>query len=258
MEAEDRRWKIAPAFSILYYLRSSILNPRRMLTLAIETSGPLGSIALVDGANVLGEEALELGRQHGQSLIPAIGRILEQAGKTPRDLALLAVSVGPGSFTGLRVGVVCAKTLAYATGCRLAAVDTLQAIAGNSPPEVSTVEVVCDAHRGDLFVGRYNRVSAEAWEPAAPIEVVNAERWRELLPPDGVVTGPALEKLAPLMASRCRIVPAELWVPQATWIARLGRQAVESGNVSDLWSVEPVYLRRSSAELQWERLHPGG
>lgn len=229
-----------------------------MLTLAIETSGPKGSIALVEGANVLGEEALELGRQHGQSLIPAIGRMLAQAGKTPRHLALVAVSVGPGSFTGLRVGVVCAKSLAYATGCRLAGVDTLWAIACNSTRAVTSVEVLCDAHRGDLFVGRYTRVAAEAWEPAAPIEVVNAEHWREQLVPDRFVTGPALEKLAPLIAGRCQVLPPDLWVPRATWIARLGKQAVDSGNVSDLWSIEPVYLRRSSAELQWERLHPGG
>ena len=78
------------------------------------------------------------------------------------------MSVGPGSFTGLRVGVVCAKTLAYATGARLAAVDTLEAIAANSPPDVETVHVITDAQRGDLFVGTYRRTADGRLAPRRP------------------------------------------------------------------------------------------
>src|SRR5450759_3825007 len=99
-----------------------------MLTLAIETSGPLGSVALFESETVLGEQSLELGRQHGQSLIPTIRQLLTFYGKLPRDLELVAVSIGPGSYTGLRVGVVCAKTLAYAANSQLVAVDTLHAV----------------------------------------------------------------------------------------------------------------------------------
>src|SRR5712671_1633891 len=113
------------------------LKSTDLLTLAIETSGPLGSVAVIEAGQVLGEETLELGRQHGQSLIPTIGRVLADSGKKARDCQLVAVSVGPGSYTGLRVGVVCAKTLAYVANCRLAAVDTLQSIACNSPVDVA-------------------------------------------------------------------------------------------------------------------------
>src|SRR5262245_22963627 len=112
-----------------------------MLTLAVETSGPVGSVALLDGEQCLDERVLELGRHHGQALVPEIGRLLAGQGRMPRDCALIAVSAGPGSFTGLRVGIVCAKTLAYAAGCRVAAVDTLLAIACNSPGEVAAVQV---------------------------------------------------------------------------------------------------------------------
>jgi len=227
-----------------------------MFTLAIETSGPSGSIAVVEAGQLASEETLELGKQHGQSLIPAIGRVLAQCGKTPRDIELVAVSTGPGSFTGLRVGVVCAKTFAYATGCRLAAVDTLLAMACNSPEDVSLVEVVCDAHRGDLAVGRYARREDKKWEPARPIEVISAADWMAQLAPETIVTGPALEKLASQLAGRCRVLPSETRVPRAIWIARLGAEAVESGQEASPWSLEPVYLRRSSAELQWEKLHP--
>lgn len=226
-----------------------------MLTLAIETSGPSGSVAVVDAGKVLSEEALELGKQHGQVLIPAIGRILAECRLAPRDIELVAVSVGPGSFTGLRVGVVCAKTFAYVTGCRLAAVDTLRAIACNCPSDVADVEVICDAHRGDLAVGRFAR-AGEAWEPARPVEIVKTADWLARLDSRAVVTGPALEKLAAQVEQRCRVLPPETRVPRPIWIAHLGALAFAAGQLENPISLQPIYLRRSSAELQWERLHP--
>src|SRR5438552_3091101 len=99
------------------------------LTLAIETSGIVGSIALCSDGERIEERTLQLGRHHGQSLIPELRQLLEDHRRKPRDCDLIAVSIGPGSFTGLRVGVVCAKTLAYVTGSRVAAVDTFHAIA---------------------------------------------------------------------------------------------------------------------------------
>src|SRR5207302_9751075 len=98
------------------------------------------------------------------------GRVLADSGKKPRDCQLVAVSVGPGSYTGLRVGVVCAKTLAYVVNCRLAAVDTLQSIACNSPVDVAVVEVICDAQRGDLFAGTYARDVHGEWVPRGGVQ----------------------------------------------------------------------------------------
>jgi tRNA threonylcarbamoyladenosine biosynthesis protein TsaB len=228
-----------------------------MLTLAIETSGRAGSVALVNADGLLAEQVLELGSRHAQSLVPTIGRLLAGSGHAARDLALVAVSVGPGSFTGLRVGVVCAKTLAYAVGCPLAAVDTLRAIACNSPAEVSDVDVVCDAQRGDLFVGRYSRTPTGLWQARGEIEIVRAEDWAARLHPDLIVSGPGLDKYASLAEGRVRLLAAEFRVPVATWVARLGVAAHEAGESTDLALVEPRYLRRSSAEAQWEKLHPG-
>src|SRR5262245_22615939 len=128
-----------------------------MLTLAIETSSPRGSLALVEGDQVLKERSLEFEQRHGQALVPDIRSLLPAAGRSLHDLSLIAVSVGPGSFTGLRVGVVCAKALAYALECPVVGVDTLRAIACNCPVDVATVQVISDAQRGDVFVGRYAR-----------------------------------------------------------------------------------------------------
>jgi len=226
-----------------------------MLTLGIETSGPIGSVAVVESGEVLREQTLELGCQHGQSLIPAIRNILADCGKKAKDCELVAVSVGPGSFTGVRVGVVCAKTLAYAVNCRLAAIDARHAVACNSPADVSRVSVICNAQRGDLFTAVYDRDRAGSWVPEAGPEILSAESWIAGLQAQDTVSGPGVDKLAGLIGGRCRILAAEFRVPQAAWIARLGIRAAEVGATSDLWAVEPLYLGRSSAEVQWEKLH---
>ena len=93
--------------------------------------------------------------------------------------------------------------------------------------------------------------------PEGGIRIASAEAWAASLSSEDTVSGSALEKLEGLVEGRCRILAPDDRVPQAAWIARLGIRQVETGLTADLWSVEPLYLRRSSAELQWEKLHPG-
>jgi tRNA threonylcarbamoyladenosine biosynthesis protein TsaB len=227
-----------------------------MLVLAIETSGPVGSVALLNGREILTDQALELGRKHAQSLIPTIQQLLVSHGKQPAEVGLVAVSVGPGSYTGLRVGVVCAKTFAYALACPLTAVDTLQAIAVNSPAGIERIEVVADAQRGDLFSGRYQRSEPGNWERIGDVQVLSAEEWASRLAAGDTVSGPGLEKYGDLALGKCRALPVDFWVPTASNIARLGIRLLAIGETADPGNVEPLYLRRSSAEVQWERLHP--
>ncbi len=229
-----------------------------MLTLAIETSAPIGSVALFDSTALLGEQSLELGSKHGQSLIPTIDKLLKLFGARARNLELVAVSIGPGSYTGLRVGVVCAKTLAYAANCQLVDVNTLEAIACNSPGNVTAVEVICDAQRGDLFAAKYARDSLDHWIPLESIRQMPVPAWAEGVTSTDTLSGSGLEKFGKLVEGRCRALSSEFWQPQADWIGRLGIDKLQAGQVADLWSVEPLYLRRSSAETQWEKLHPGG
>src|SRR5205085_12703284 len=100
-----------------------------MLVLALETSELAGSVALLNGDQVVQHVALDPTRRSAKWLAPAIDQILENAGRTPRDLQLIAVTTGPGSFTVLCVGVTTAKTFAYAVGCPVTGVNTLIAIA---------------------------------------------------------------------------------------------------------------------------------
>lgn len=236
-----------PAITIDRHRPSAIDPPP--LTLGIETSSFGGSVALSCGEEVLALRELDpTGRRHARTLVPEIQSLLRDAGRLVGDLGLIAVSIGPGSFTGLRVGVVCAKSLAWATGAKLAAVDTFLAIASQSPADVQAVQVVGDGQRGDLYIGCYRRIADENWTLEGAIGITPAEDWLATLAATDVVTGPGLERHADAAAARCRVLPRELWTPRATTIAHLGQQRALSGTIDDHWSVEPFYLRRSGAE----------
>lgn len=218
-----------------------------MLTLGIETSGLAGSVALVEGGQCL--DAAELspaGRRHARTLVAELKFLLERAGCQPRDCRCVAVSIGPGSFTGLRVGVVCAKTFAYAVGCSVAAVDTLQAIAANAPAEATDVIAVMDALRGELFHARYVR-RGEEWQRQGEVRISPAVQVLAGLPAAARATGPGLERGAGALPPD-RLLPREYWQPLAEVVARLGERQVLAGRTDDVWSLQPFYLRRSAAE----------
>jgi tRNA threonylcarbamoyladenosine biosynthesis protein TsaB len=227
-----------------------------MLILGIETSGLRGSIAVCSEGECLGEIELENApRRHAQTLVTQIGALFRQRGLKFTELAAVAVSIGPGSFTGLRVGTVCAKTLAYATGCRLVSVDTFAAIAANSPPEAESVHVVADAQRGDLFAGEYRRTQGSDWLCVTPPRIVRAADLFASLTVDDRVSGPGLQNGAPGGPGVCKCLPAEAWIPAARQVAEIGRRQLDAGLAADVATLEPLYLRRSAAE---EKADPVG
>jgi len=221
-----------------------------MVILGIETSGLRGGIAVCRDGVCLADVALENApRRHAQTLVTQIQATLERLAMRIADLDAVAVSTGPGSFTGLRVGVVCAKMLAYATGCRLAAVDTLEVIAANSPADVPAVHVIADAQRGDLFVGTYLRSPAGDWLRKDAPTIVAAQEWLATLREEDVVTGPGLAAVdrRPEFA-RWRSLPESAWTPSARTIAQIGARQIAEGRLADCATLEPFYLRRSAAE----------
>jgi tRNA threonylcarbamoyladenosine biosynthesis protein TsaB len=228
-----------------------------MLILGIETSGLRGGIAVCRDGVCLADAALENApRRHAQTLVTQIQATLEPLGVRIADLEAVAVSIGPGSFTGLRVGVVCGKTLAYAIGCRLAAVDTLEAIAANSPADLSVVHVIADAQRGDLFVGTYQRSSEGDWIRKDPPTIVLAREWVAALQAGDVVSGPGLAAVDRSPASATwRSLPESAWTPSARTVAQIGARQIARGLLADCATLEPFYLRRSAAE---ERADPAG
>jgi tRNA threonylcarbamoyladenosine biosynthesis protein TsaB len=219
-----------------------------LLTLGIETSSLPGSVALCRGDRCLVETNLDAApRRHAQTLVSKVGRLLRDAGVSVRDIEAVAVSIGPGSFTGLRVGVVCAKTLAYATGCRLAAVDTLQAIAANSGGAVDRVHVICDALRGDVYAATY-KLADGTWIAEQSPSIVAAQAWLAERGAGEAICGPGLANYAQFVPAYCRQLPVESWAPRARIIAQLGQEQLARGDAADGPALEPFYLRRSYAE----------
>jgi tRNA threonylcarbamoyladenosine biosynthesis protein TsaB len=218
-----------------------------MLLLGIETSGQPGGIAVVRDGQCLYEAALgDAPRRHAQTLVSEIDAALERLKLSIGQFDAVAVSIGPGSFTGLRVGVVCAKTLAYATGCKLTAVDTLQAIAANSPPDIAAVHVIADAQRGDVYLGTYRRSPEEEWIREGPITIVAAKMWVAARSPEEAITGPGLATCHEVVS--CQVLPPAWWLPTARTIAQIGARQIERGELADCASLEPFYLRASAAE----------
>ncbi len=218
------------------------------MVLSIDTSGLAGSIALSRDGVLLGERQLaQAGRRHARTLIAEIANLFDACESESNQCTAIAISVGPGSFTGLRVGVVCAKTFAYATGCLLTPVDTFEAVATGVPDDVTEVAVIDLAQRGELFVGEYRR-SADRWERVGVITIEPAEAWAAARKPDLRVVGPGMGRLRGSLFPESACLPVECDIPQARHVATIGTRQLLAGRTIDCWSLEPFYLRRSAAE----------
>ncbi|MEX1232232.1 MAG: tRNA (adenosine(37)-N6)-threonylcarbamoyltransferase complex dimerization subunit type 1 TsaB [Planctomycetaceae bacterium] len=221
-----------------------------MHTLAIDTSESPGSLALLASGKLLGEwDLAQPGRRHAQTLIGELDRRLKEFDLTPRQIDAIAVSLGPGSFTGLRVGVMCAKTWAYVTGCRLIGVDTFRAIASNAPADVAHLFIIGDALRGDLFIGEYARDESGVWQRIRDVTIQPRSAWLSQRTEGETVTGPASLLFDDELRQRgmC-VLDAAMAKPHAEWIARWGEWELSQGHVDDWKTLVPFYLRRPAAE----------
>jgi tRNA threonylcarbamoyladenosine biosynthesis protein TsaB len=228
-----------------------------MIVLGIETSGSVGSVALRrDGR--CEEECLlpELGRRHARSLIPEIVTFLGRRGLELKDVDAFAVSVGPGSFTGLRVGVTFAKTAAYALDRPLVAVETFSALAAQCDPAAS-VAVLADAQRRGVMFGYYERTSGGGYERRGEIVLVAREELPDALRDVELVTG-ATAGLDFAASGQPALAPSRVNFPRAATIARLGAERITRGELADAWTLEPSYVRKSGAEETREERASGG
>ncbi len=217
-----------------------------MVLLGIETSGRAGSIAVSIDGKLVGERDLSAaGRRHARTLVPEISDLLKSLQLTPEDVQVVAVSIGPGSFTGLRVGVVCAKTFAYATGCKIIGVDTFLAVA-QAQQGIDRVWVIDDALRGDVFAGEYILENG-TWTCVTPASLQPLLEWRKNISAEQCVTGPGLATLSADLSGLNLGDPATR-VPHARHVAEIGNQQADSGRFSDAWTLSPFYMRRSAAE----------
>jgi tRNA threonylcarbamoyladenosine biosynthesis protein TsaB len=235
-------------------LMASIILELQLLIL--ETSQRVGKVAIAHGEKIVGERTLDEQRRHARDLTPAIHELLRAQNWTARDLDGVIVSRGPGSYTGLRVGVMSAKMLTYATGCALLAIDTFEAIAcgfapvADAQPRPSILDVIADAQQGRVYAQRFGT-------HPEPLAIVPFEEWlKSAVACRAVVTGPGLEIYASHLPAGLNLLPSEMWFPGVENLLKLGLSRFGKKERDDPFLVEPLYLRASSAEEKWAKLHP--
>ena len=216
--------------------------------LALETSELTGSVAAAADGKVLAELQLDPQQRSAQSLAPAIRSLLLQVGWQPRDIQLVAVTTGPGSFTGLRVGVATAKVFAYAAGAEVLGIGALEAIAAAAPEGVPAVSAAVDAQRGDVVAQRFRRQSALWLEAVDDPALLPLDQWIAALPAGFAVSGPVLKKRTGPLPAGLTMLDRAFWQPMAGNVARLAHRDYLAGRRDDLWNLLPVYSRPSAAE----------
>ncbi|MCC7087301.1 MAG: tRNA (adenosine(37)-N6)-threonylcarbamoyltransferase complex dimerization subunit type 1 TsaB [Pirellulales bacterium] len=224
-----------------------------MHILAIETTDQSGSISLLDGDRVLQSRDLPTEPRSAATLAPAIADLLSAAGWAAADVKIIGVATGPGSFTGLRVGVTTAKMLAYAFAADVVGVNTLEVIACQTPPGIDRVWTAIDAQRKQLFVSQFARDSCGQWQTVVPTQIASETQWLAELTSGNAISGPALTSLKPRLPMGVEAVDESLWHPQAATVGMLAWQRFNSGQRDDIWSLAPQYFRLSAAEEEVQR-----
>ena len=217
-----------------------------MRLLALETSTLAGGVALLEDDRVVGEYLLDVRLTHSERLMPAIDRVLTDAGWTVGALDGLAVAVGPGSFTGLRIGLSTAKGIAWARGIPLAAVPTLDAMAATLPFCALPVCPVLDARQGEVYCSLYRWDGAgmtREWE----YEAIAPESLAARLGEPTVFLGDAA---ASVRSRHARLAPPHRRLPSAAAVGVLGVARFRAGDLVSASELSPFYLRPSQAELK--------
>jgi len=223
---------------------------------ALETSERIGSVAAMCDDKLLTELRLDPTRRTAQSLAPAIEELLDKVCWRPQQIDLVGVTRGPGSFTGLRVGVTTAKVLAYCGRADVLGINTLEAVAAGVPRGIDLLSVAIDAQREEVVAGDWRRGEDGWFVPDLAPRLVGIDAWLEMLAAGTAIAGPVLRKLAGRVPDHLTILDQQYWAPTASSVAALAARLHAAGRRDDLWGLVPHYSRRSAAEEKRQRQQP--
>jgi tRNA threonylcarbamoyladenosine biosynthesis protein TsaB len=229
--------------------------------LAIETSGRQGSVALAAGSNILTDASFAHGLKHAAGLLPLIDQLMREQQWTPSSLKYLYVSHGPGSFTGLRIAITLAKTIAFATGAKIVPVPTLRVLANNAPDEARNVVIVLDAKRDQIFTARYEWVS-DQWIEREPAHLDRLAAMLSRSPRPVHLLGegiPFHEQFVPADRAGIILTSESTWVARASVVAQIGIKLADEGRFVEPSAFVPLYVRIPEAQEKYELQHgPAG
>jgi tRNA threonylcarbamoyladenosine biosynthesis protein TsaB len=227
-----------------------------MRVLAIDTSTLLGGVAIVDElSGMVFEVRLNVKSTYSERLMTTIDYALKQSGYTISDMDVFAVATGPGSFTGLRIGLSTVKGFSYATGKPIVSVPTLEALAQNFPFCRYPVCTMLDARKKEVYValfewkdeGLVRLISEMSLKVNKALEIIN-EHDKVVFTGDGVIL--YKNEIVSLMGEKAVFASPEKMVPSPANVACIGLQKALRGEFSEPVNLVPFYIRRSEAEIK--------
>ncbi len=234
-----------------------------MKILGLDSALEKSSVALADGGRVLGETSASMPREQLTWLIPAASDLLERLGIGFCDLEGIAVTSGPGSFTGLRLGLSTARTLAQVLSIPIAGFRTLDVIAQNAKGAAPLICPVIDARKGEIFCALFSysgkvlekRTEDLALKPEDLLKKLSS--WIREGPV--AILGNALQRYGEIIREGTlpgTVFPGEeTWYPRASVLALMGEELISSGRGIPALELDAWYLRRPEAVVTWEKKH---
>ncbi|MGE7880285.1 tRNA (adenosine(37)-N6)-threonylcarbamoyltransferase complex dimerization subunit type 1 TsaB [Peribacillus muralis] len=224
-----------------------------MKVLAIDTSNFTLGIALVDGSQVIGEYTTNLKKNHSVRVMPAIETLLKDCDTAPKDLTKIVVAKGPGSYTGVRIGVTIAKTLAWTLQIPLSGVSSLEVLAANGRYFNGLISPLFDARRGQVYTGLYemeNNLLKTVLEDCNILSSEWAKRLKDMNRPIlfiGQDTDIHREAIDEALGDLAVFAPIQSFNSRPSELAFLGLDKIEE----DIHQFVPNYIRMAEAEAKW-------
>lgn len=233
------------------------------LVLAVETSGRAGSVALGRGDELLSEIPFSGPMRHSVELFETVKTMLAEADRTPQQIQHIYISVGPGSFTGIRIAVTLAKTMHLAVGVKIIAADTMDVLTENAPgytdnddskETITKIGTIVDAKRGQFFTAVFEKQD-NLWQKVAPAQLLRPSEFIEQYDSSAIwLLGEGLLYYADkFRTDNIRILDEQYWPARAAGVFTVGRRMAKQGNFANAETLLPNYMRRPEAEINMEK-----
>ena len=213
-----------------------------MLTLGIETATAVCSVALVREGRMIAEYRHQQAKMHAEIIAQLIENQMNACGLSFAELEGIGISTGPGSYTGLRIGMSFAKSLAFAHDLPIAAIPTCEAMAFALPADIESIAIVLPSRRGEVYAALYQRERdrLKMQKPATALEI---QKFAEWVADCRKIAGPGSIALAQAGLSEFQILPERMWQLSALNVALLAENKLMAGMADNLDTLEPDYLK---------------
>ena len=229
-----------------------------MIILSIDSSTPVAGIAVSDDNKLLGEVMINTKNTHSEKLMPMVAQLLNDLQMNIQQVEAVAVTCGPGSFTGLRIGMATAKGIVQGGGKKLIAIPTLDTLAQNLNHYPGIICPIMNAQKKQVYTAIY-RSGKAGMERLSDYQAIEADKLAEqLLALNETVwfTGDGVDAFAEVFQAKlgenCRVADGNTVLPRAGALAMLAAERAQNEQFDDLYQAELIYIRKSEAEVQWE------